>query len=514
MKLIISVILLIAANLSFAQQFKISGLPAAEAGSVSSIFHNGEMFSISREFKKGANNYGHSITIKKHNKDLAIAKSFQLSAGEKIYGPLTPFLKSVDNKLYLFHSKELEDDKIQLLVSEVNAQNLKLAEPLEIQNMQPDRKHLGYYHRSVSVVDEHQAIISNSYNPTTTYKTYFFEWSPDSSKALFIWTTGWDNEIFFSILNRNMTKIRGGNFKLSNEDRIALGSCCIDNSGSIYLVYYYSKKKQHMAELLTIGKTGTTDFKKITIPEAEVSSVFVHLMKEKNILFLTGTYKQNSDNLSGVFIQQFDPAASKAIKTEKTDFPKELVDILDDEGWASNKRNYGISEGWMVEPFILNDGTITLTGELRKTVEGQRASFKFSGSILTARFNHNGTVFIRIPKLRVSAGTTYGDSYRLVEFKNKMIFFYNDHLSNLELDIEKTPRRSDNYSNSVLAAAIVDEKGDVKRKIVIDLSKESYLGEIKSSKQLSLASYYIPFRRVKTLGGLTDDFKYFILNIE
>jgi len=162
----------------------------------------------------------------------------------------------------------------------------------------------------------------------------------------------------------------------------------------------------------------------------------------------------------------------------------------------------------------LKDGTETLVGEFRSRIEGQKVNARTSGSILIARFNKTGTVFSRVPKLRVSAGTTYGDSYKIVEFKNKMIFFYSDHTANLNLDLSREPKRSDNYSNSVFVAATISETGGVERKIVVDLSKEDYLAENESMIQISPASYYVPFRRIKKMGGLTDDLKLFILSIE
>ncbi len=86
---------------------------------------------------------------------------------------------------------------------------------------------------------------------------------------------------------------------------------------------------------------------------------------------------------------------------------------------VAKKKNYGLSEGWFVEPFVLEDGTLTLVGEFRGTISTEKSSYKLSGTILIARFNNNGAVFSRIPKLRVSAGTTYGDSYRIFEFKKQ-----------------------------------------------------------------------------------------------
>ncbi|MEJ0104079.1 MAG: hypothetical protein WDO19_16625 [Bacteroidota bacterium] len=73
---------------------------------------------------------------------------------------------------------------------------------------------------------------------------------------------------------------------------------------------------------------------------------------------------------------------------------------------------------------------------------------------------------------------------------------------------QEGPRRSDNYSNSVFVAATIYETGGVKREIIADLSKEDYLAENQSMQPLSPSSYYVPFRKIKKLGGITNDLKW------
>ncbi|MEJ0104078.1 MAG: hypothetical protein WDO19_16620 [Bacteroidota bacterium] len=92
---------------------------------------------------------------------------------------------------------------------------------------------------------------------------------------------------------------------------------------------------------------GKTNIKEITIPECEVSATFARVKQGGNTLFLTGTYKQNSKNLSGVFKQQFNLATSKFTDAEKTVFPQDLVEILDDEEWGSKKK-----ELWIVRRVV------------------------------------------------------------------------------------------------------------------------------------------------------------------
>ena len=89
-----------------------------------------------------------------------------------------------------------------------------------------------------------------------------------------------------------------------------------------------------------------------------------------------------------------------------------------------------------------------------------------------------------------------------------MIIFYNDHLSNLKLDISKPPVRSDVYKNSVMAAAIIDSNGLIKRQKVIDQSDEDYLASVESMQEMVQGNYFLAMRRIKGSGGVTSDTKW------
>jgi hypothetical protein len=110
--------------------------------------------------------------------------------------------------------------------------------------------------------------------------------------------------------------------------------------------------------------------------------------------------------------------------------------------------------------------------------------------------------------VRVSAGSTYGDSYRLFGYNNNLIIFYNDHLSNLKLDMSKPPVRSDNYKNSVMVAAIIDDNGVVKREVVIDKSDEDYLASVESMQEIIAGNYFMVMRKIKGMGKVTSEFKW------
>lgn len=481
MKAIILAIAISISNIVFAQQFKVSFSAQSQDVIPDAVNFNGEFFSLSLEWKKRS----HSITLNKHGKDLQLIKSVQASNGEKLYGPKYPSLKIFDGKLYLFYYQMPEDQTLQLFAANVDPVSLQLSEAVELQTIKG------------------------------RFRSIFLELSPDGSKILIAWNTGPDNKGFYSVWDKELKKIRSGEDVLEDVEKIALDGSSIDNSGNAFLLYRFPGKRKERYSIWTVNSSGKKTSNEITLPEGEISSVFTGVNPKDNKLFIVGTYKQDSKLLTGVFNQAFDPTYLKFDKINKTPFTKELVEILDEERWANKKsKNYGLSDGLVLQPFVLADGTLSLVGEFRGTIVGQKTSFDLSGSILIARFNNESAVFSRIPKIRVSAGRTYGDSYKVIEFKNKLIVFYNDHEKNIKLDLTQRPDRSDNYSNSVFVAATVNETGDVKREIIADLSKESYLAEYESMISFSSLSYFVPFRKIKKLGGLTDDLKWATINIE
>lgn len=526
MKLIALVFLMSANILLHAQQFNVT-LTSDKQGSDPLVLKFGEnFFSLNTEilgisgFSGNLKRTIHSIEINKYDTDMKLVKSVKLSNGERLFGPMAPLLKIISNKLYLLYYKMPDEGKVHFFSAEINPVSLELAEPTELLDIKQKVRFIESHIRSIRDYHPNRYVEKNLQAsevreyPNLLHKTFFFEPSPDGTKFFLLWNSGWDNRLFFSVLDKDLKKIRTGEEEVPDEISLSLNTACIDNSANIYIAYFYEKKNKTHAELLVNTKAGKSLVKEIIIPDAEPYGVFTAITKE-NKIYINGAYKENSWNLSGVFIQSLNPADLQLSAVTKTVFPKDLVEILDKEGWASTKgKKYGLSYNLVLESHTLENGSIDLIGEFRSTRSGIKAIFNMSGSIFNARFNENGAVFSRIPKMRVSAGSTFGDSYRVFEYKNKLIVFYNDHASNVNLDISKAPTRSDNYSNSVLVAATISEDGTVKREIIIDQSKENFLSSNLTMQQISAASYVVALRRIKNLGGVTNDFKWAILEIK
>lgn len=456
----------------------------------------------------------YNITLRKYDATLVETKNARVKGQEKEYGPLPPALKVVNDKLYLLYYKMNEKNNVILYAAGVDPSTLELSQPLDLLSIDEDKKYLEFYMRSVSFDNPNLYVYRPNFatSPTQLSKTFFFEGSPGGANYLVAWTSSWNNKLFFSVLDKDMKRIRTGSEMLPDESTLAFSNACVDKNSNAYFSYSYSKKSKPVSEILINKKEGASEVKSITIPEADPFGAYVAVDKENAKLLICGAYK-NGDYLGGVYFLSLNTNNLAMSTVSKTSFPKDLVDILDEEGWGSKKeKKFGLSDGLVLEAKILDNGVMNLIGEFRggksSSNPESKASFSLAGSILNARFNGNTAVFSRIPKMRVSAGSTFGDSYRVVGYKNSLIVFYNDHLSNLKLDISKPPLRSDKYKNSVMAAAIIDSIGSVKRGMVIDKSDEDYLASVESMQEIMPGNFFLVMRRIKGMGGVTSDMKW------
>ena len=498
----LTLLFLLVSNLLFAQQFNVNvsermeleGKPPLKMGDAYFAAETDAKAQFGYTFKLSKMKY--SVKLVKYDKNLKVDKEVKLADGERVYGPFEPMLKTIDDKLYfLYYQFAGDDDDIKLMCSELNPSTLSLGSPQEL----------------ISI--EQKNIALQQVMDLMSLKKFVFTASPDFSKILALWSSGINNQVYFSVLGRDIKKIRGVKESVKSELKVVVTNACVDNAGNVFIGFNDSKKKAtHVLVSKQDGKSLDLDVK---IANGNVHEAFVLPSINSNDIKVIGTYKENTDNLAGVFLQTISTLNFQVGSSTKTAFPEKLVEQFDNDGWATTKaKNYGIFENLNLVPILLGDGSVNLVGEFRRVQQGTKSSFMIAGGILDIHFNNAAAVFSRIPKARVSAGSDIGDSFFPIAYKSQVIIFYNDHESNVKQDIVKSPSRSDNFKNSVLVAATISETGEVKRNILIDLSSEDYLPIAETLQRLSLSSVLIPVRRIKGFGKVTDDFKWGIVEIK
>lgn len=525
-------------NIAFSQQFKTSMLPEQSESDPDIIKFGDSYFALSLDmpkqsgFSANLDRSIHGIEIKKLNAAFDSVKAVKLSGGNRVFGPMHPMLVVVGEKLFLLYYKMIHEEDIKLYASELNPASLELQQEVEILNIKEKEKYLKFYMRTINYRDKQHYRFKSVGLSGKTSTTSLLQLSPDNSKIMVLWTSGWSNSIFYSVLDNNFKLLRTKTEEIKDTKNFYLSNGCVDNDGNVFLSIYFENNNKQKALLLVNSNKSISN--EITVPGGEVVNVNMgSKSKTGGSIFIAGTYKENSDNLTGVFQQEYNVSKNKFENIIKKAFPDELVELLDKDGWANTKtKNYGVEDAIDFELLLNEDGTANLVGEFRdiksKTttdVSPQRFSdnirsttstkeWILSGSILSISFGEKETRFSRIPKMRASAGTTFGDSFQAIIFEKKVIIFYNDHKSNLEKEIDKSPDRSDNYKNSVLAAAIINEDGSVKRTTVIDQSEENFLASTNTFLRVSEDSYTLLFYKIKSLGGVSETIKRATIKID
>lgn len=503
MKIITLFALILSCSFLSAQQFNVSLSEKIKLNADSRPLKSGDgYFSLATDTKNQfgytfkLNKVKYSAKLQKYDKNLKMMKEVKLADGERVFGPFKPFLKIVDDKIFFINYQQSEEsDRILISASEIDPVSLSLHPSVEL---------LSIEQKNVGLQQSMDLITSNK---------FVFSLSPDHSRSLVLWSSGINNQVFLSVMGDGFKKIRSANELVRTETTITVANACLDNAGNVFVACYNEKNKT--AHLLINRDRQKTVDRDIKIQGGTPGQVFVLPSNKDNSIKLAGTYKEMNGNLAGAFSETLTAPDFQLNAPVKSAFPKLLVEQFDNDGWANAKtKNFGISDLIDFQPFVLEDGSIDLVGEFRRIEQGTKTSFVLSGDILNVHIKKDGTIFSRIPKLRVSAGSTFGDSFYPIAYKNQVIVFYNDHEANMKQDIGKSPSRSDNYKNSVLVAASINAEGNVKREILIDLSREDYLPVAEDLQQLSPSSILVPIRRIKGFGSITDDFKWGTIEIK
>ena len=388
-------------------------------------------------------------------------------------------------------------DEIKIMVVEVDMASFTVGTPKELMTI--EQKNVGLF---------------QGMDLMTSFR-FAIAVSPDHSKRAIFWCSGLNNKLFISVFGENLTKTRSIIETIKGTEKFYLSNTCIDNTGNVFAAYGYTGSPRSFSHLLIYKNEGQTVDMEIKPDQGEIYGPFIALSETGDVLHICGLLKETTENLSGAFSQTLNTSTFQMGPRKKTAFPAALVEQFDNDGWGNTKaKKYGIAPQVNLQPIVLGDGTLDLVGEFRRSETTTRAQYDISGDLLNVHFTNAGAVFSRIPKARVSAGSTVGDSFHPFAFKDQLILFYNDHDANLKQDITKSASRSDNYKNSVLVAATMAADGTVKRQVVADLNKENHLAIIESMRKLSPSSLSVPFRKVKGLGGVADDFRIGTIDIQ
>ena len=440
-----------------------------------------------------------SLTLRKYDHALNVLKEVPLSNGERVYGPLPPMLRYICGQLclvyYQFNSAE-ENSNLTIMAAAVDTSTLTLQNARELFVL--DQKNYGIF-KADDFFQLHRLIINES---------------PGGSAWMAVWNSGLDNEVRINVLSNGFQSLWTKKVNPGNGQSIKIYDGCLDTAEKVYLSYTSEIDKNTMeGHILVIQEKGAVTDRQLRMTDGYPYEVRLAPSPGQPFINVVGTYV-GAGALSGVYSSRLNTGSYSMDAVKITPAPDPVLEDFKKDSWArTSRKEHGFLPITM-EARTLADGSVDMIGEFRRTEMGTKAVFILSGDVLWVHFAGAQVFFNRIPKIRVSAENTIGDSYKAVKWKDRTLVFYNDTEKNLKKDLADEPSRSDEYKDLVLAGAAMTPDGKIKRELVANLTNDNYLALTKQIENLSSSSFLVYFVRIKGLGGVTSDIKLAKVDVE
>jgi hypothetical protein len=474
------------------------------------------------------------VTLIKYDESLKLVKENDLSASPVNFAAFEPTIESINGREYLvyYEPQQNEEDGIILKAVEIDITTLSMGQAKDLFKIQIDTK-VGV-NKLMNIMTDKKLRIMNS---------------PDKSKTMFLFENGIDNSFSSAVVDKDFNLLWTKASLIDIPENIIITSACVDNAGTVYTGYKIEFKKGRITGHILITNQSNRE-KDIVISEEDyMYQILVLPSGKQNRINVVGTCFGETDYISGVFSASINTNDFKLSGFKRTDFDGQFIDLFDQDGLAYTKKNkFGLYPSRM-RIYEMEDGTIGMIGEIKRTkttseshqnISGSYNSTStktiFSGSILNACFKKDKVVFSRVPKSRETSQTigvssvgflpdTYdndlrfssfsaGDGIFALPYKNDVFVFYCDTEDNLKKSLTEMPSVSDKVKNLILVAASISNDGNVKREMLIDLKDEDFLAFPIGIKYITPTSLLIPIRRITNAGKVKDDFRWANINVK
>lgn len=470
-------------NLSEKQQLAENGLPYIKMGDE----FIGLDIDGSRPLGRTANRY--KATIVRFDQKLTVVKKNELSAGEKIYGEWFFKIKRINNKIWFFyyeHGNSLLDVFKSLMVVEINPTTLETSTPRMIATVLKEAPNGTRIGRNTTL-----DILSSA-----------------DQKRTMVYMNFADNKVFLTLLDENLNVLWSKTDEVAGKGKIVpVLAYLVSDSGHFYFAHkVWAGKAYDDYEVRIYKQENEVIRKKLPMAHNPVTVSFLQA-KSVPLIYVAGAYRKNSSRITGMYKCAVKIDDGNIVDFSERDLPADFVKQLVVDRWGSLKKDYGLDK---YEQGILElaDGTLTLVGEFRAVTEDQGfqhfTPYYAAGSLLVVYFDSIQPVFARVPKLRNSTGSGIPRTYITVPLADKIIFLYNDFPGNLRRDIKREPEGYDNVKEQVLAAAIMERDGTVKRETVLDMAKKNFTTHLYEVWFLSPTRILLALRNVRSFGGFGD----------
>ncbi len=379
---------------------------------------------------------------------------------------------------------------------------------------------------------------NKAFTPLVNQEYTEIRFSTDSNNILVLtyWPIkqGGNVKYNLSVFNSHFEKKWSKTIELPLETKLtAIKDIYFSNEQEIVIAIGYLKEKLKIG----LASRNESNFPPITFKFyklTETSQTEVNFdLKEKqahdlgfivtnNLLQIIGLYRLGEEsNINGIFISSF----SKDLKTIEQSIFNEIdetkIDNLGNGNFARGENNLkGLKLNFTLHSIMIREnGSIDLlckyfegTGVLKLIDMPKKGSFIY-GDLLNMNLKQDNSItFTRIPKKALGLEEGWILNSYPISHNNKLIVVYNDSQDNLDKEDVENVKNKNRYSNSSLIAAIIDENGNLTRKVlhkngVNEYFPSIYLVQLATNKFLINAYNLKTFKPRNKYGILeiTDD---------
>ena len=435
-----------------------------------------------------------------------IKLSFEEHKGFFTKPTITPFLVRYNSKLEEAGVKSFGVDEKDIVFEKLLSVKNKLF--MFTSQYDKDAKATNYFVQKVDIVSLEpigQPISLGAFDAIrkTSTTTIDFSLSSDSSKILLFGiapvSKKENQKYFIGVYDADMKKLWDQTVELPYLDKyIDIIDHVVTNEGKVgVLIKHYDQEVKKEAIYTDGEKIPAYKTKFLFYDQSkgkpneyvlDFGGKFVHKLEVtsdngKN-LYLFGLYKNKYNGyVAGFFAATIDKSTNVVTTTSQAPFPQELIDQIRVDRQGSNReRDPGLgSEFTLAQVVDKHDGSKDYLLEYASevfvpsttTMSGGRMSSTASywkygyGDIIDLAVKGNGKVVItRVPKLQSTINVRSYSNFKALPYKDKLLIFYNDDADNITRDIAKKPESVDKFGHSVLAMAVIDDKGNLTREVV------------------------------------------------
>ena len=350
---------------------------------------------------------------------------------------------------------------------------------------------------------------------TDSSKVLLFAEAPDRKKE--------NKKFYICVLDTGMKKIWSRSVELPIGDRFAsIYDQDVTNEGKVFVaVKHYDKEVSREAIREEGDKIPSYTYKLLVYSKdilspkqisVNLSNHFIQgtkLIYGKNgVVTAAGLYKKKPNgNIVGTFYATLDSSATEINNTQMVGFTPEILELVDKDGLGkSGGSDPGIYPRFRIRHIITrSNGSVDLISEYyefftrtsyERGTNFSRTESKWTfGDIININLDKTGkAIFTRIPKYQENGSTYIHLGYYAAVVNDKLVLFYNDDEDNMSRDLSKAPEHYAGSRKSVLAAAIIDAKGNLSRQAVFSYRDENqvaqpfYMSRISDSKYLIMSA--------------------------